>query len=102
MSIPRSILKDLLTLTVNNFLQTLNNVKSNQYFVVKQKFNTIHIMCANFKTIPWVLCNYSLFNLKGQIRKSQKLEFSLHYSEVILISFVMLNYGKRHFVIRNA
>ena len=45
-------LRDLLTHTVNNLLQTLNNVKSIQFFVVKQKINIIHIMCENFKTIP--------------------------------------------------
>ena len=49
-------LRNLLTHTVNNFLQKLNNVKSIQFFVVKQKFNIIPIMCENFKAIPWVLC----------------------------------------------
>ena len=49
-------LRNLLTHTVNNLLQTLNNVKSIDFFVVKQKFNIIHIMCENFKTMPWVLC----------------------------------------------
>ena len=49
-------LRNLLTHTVNNLLQTLNNVKSIQFLVVKQKFNIIHIICENFKTIPWVLC----------------------------------------------
>ena len=46
---------------------------------------------------------------KGQNWKSQKLEFrlkiiskSLRFSEAILISFVMLNNEKRHFVIRKA
>ena len=53
-------LRNLLTHTVNNLLQTLNNVKSIQFFVVKKKFNIIHIMCENFKTIPWVLCKLQL------------------------------------------
>ena len=46
---------------------------------------------------------------KGQNRKSQKLEFrlktiskSLRFSEAILISFVILNNEKPHFVIRNS
>ena len=47
-------LRNLLTHTVNNLLQTLNNVKSIPCFVLEQNFNTIHIMCENFKTIPWV------------------------------------------------
>ena len=48
-------LRNLLTHTVSDLLQTLNNVKSIQFFAVMQKFNIIHIMCENFKTIPWVL-----------------------------------------------
>ena len=47
-------LRNLLTHTVNNLLQTLKNVKSIQFIVVKQKFNIIHNLCENFKTIPWV------------------------------------------------
>ena len=53
-------LRNLLTHTVNNILQTLNKVKIIQCFVVKQKLNIIHIMCENFKTIPWVLCKLQL------------------------------------------
>ena len=53
-------LRNLLTHTENNLLQTLNNFKSIQYFVIKQKFNIIHIMCENFKTIPKVLCKLQL------------------------------------------
>ena len=45
-------LRNLLTHTANNLLQTLNNVKNIQFFVVKHKLNIIHIMCENFKTIP--------------------------------------------------
>ena len=45
-------LRNLLTHTVNNLLQTLNNVKSIRFSVVKQIFYIIHIMCENFKTIP--------------------------------------------------
>ena len=53
-------LRNLLTHTVNNLLQMLNNVKSIQFFVEKQKFNIIHIVCENFKQIPWVLCKLQL------------------------------------------
>ena len=53
-------LRNLLTHTVNNSLQTLYNVKSIQCFVGKQKFNIIYIMCENFITIPWVLCKLQL------------------------------------------
>ena len=45
-------LRNLLTHTVNNLLQTHNDVKSIQFSVVKQKFNIIHIICENFKAIP--------------------------------------------------
>ena len=53
-------LRNLLTHTVNNLLQTLNNVKIIQCFVVKQKSNIIHIMCENFITKPWVLYKLQL------------------------------------------
>ena len=53
-------LRNLLTHTVNNLLQTLNYVKSIQVFVDKQQFNIIHIMCENFKIISWVLCKIQL------------------------------------------
>ena len=49
-------LRNLSKHTVNNLLQTLHNVKMIVCFVVKQPINIIHIMCENFKTIPWVLC----------------------------------------------
>ena len=56
-----------------------------------------------------IMQNTAYLIWKGQNRKSQKLELrpkiirkSLRYSEAILISFVMLNNEKRHFVIRNA
>ena len=42
-------LRNLPTHTVNNLLQALNNVKSIQFFVVKQKINIIHIMCGHFQ-----------------------------------------------------
>ena len=77
-------LRNLLTHTVNNLLQTLNNVKSIQFFVVKQKFNIIHIMCENFKTIPWVLCKIQLiFFERHKIgsRKNWNLGPSLHFSD---------------------
>ena len=47
--------------------------------------------------------NTAYLILKGQNRKSQKLEFtlSLHFSEASLISFGVLNNGKLHCVIRN-
>ena len=38
-------LRNLPTHTVNNLLQRLSNVKSIQYFVVKQILTIIHIMC---------------------------------------------------------
>ena len=69
-------LRNLLTYTVNNLLQTLNNVKSIQIFAVKQKFNIIYIMCENFKPIHWILFN-SLFNLKGSKSEVTLLEFRL-------------------------
>ena len=77
-------LRNLLTHTVNNLLQTLNNVKSIQFFVVKQKFNIIHIMCENFKTIPWVLCKIQLiFFERHKIgsHKNWNLGPSLHFSD---------------------
>ena len=58
-------LRNLLTHTVNNLLQNLNNVESIQFFVAKQIFIIIHIVFEIFKTIPWVLCKIQLFNLKG-------------------------------------
>ena len=45
-------LRNLPTHTVYNLLQKLYYVNVFQYFVVKQKFNIIHIMCENFRTIP--------------------------------------------------
>ena len=48
-------LRNLPTHTVNNLLQTLNNVERIVCFVVKQTINIIHIMCENVKTIPRVL-----------------------------------------------
>ena len=59
-------------------------------------------MCDNFKTIPGYYANYSLFNLKGSKSEVTKIGSNLHFSEAILISIVMLNNGKRHFVVRNA
>ena len=53
-------LRNLLTHTVNNLQQKLNCVKHNQYYAVKQNFKSIHIMCENFRTIPWVLCKVQL------------------------------------------
>ena len=48
-------LRNLITHTVNYLLQKLNGVIFVKYSVVKQKFNIIHIMCENIRTIPWVL-----------------------------------------------
>ena len=56
----RIYLRNLLTHTVNNLLQMLDNLKNIQFFVVKQNLNIIHIMCENFKTLPWVLCKLQL------------------------------------------
>ena len=89
--------------TVTNLQQKLNYVKLVQYSVVKQNFNTIHIMCENFRTISLVLCKMQLFQFKRVKTKSHKnwnLGSSLHFSGTMFISFVMLN--KRQFVIRNA
>ena len=58
-------LRNLLTHTVNNLLLKLNNVKSIQFFVVKQIVNIIHIMCDIFTTIHGCFAKYSFFNLKG-------------------------------------
>ena len=69
----RLYLKNLLTHTVNNLLQKLNNVKSIQFFVVKQIFNIIHIMCEIFTTIHWVLCKIQLFYLKGSKSEVTKI-----------------------------
>ena len=65
-------LRNLLTHTVNNLQQKLNCVDHIQYFVVKQNFNIIHIMCEIFGTIFWVLSKYSLINLKGSKSKVTK------------------------------
>ena len=51
---------NLPTHTVNNSLQKLNYIKHFQYSFVKHKFNIIHIICENFRTIPWVLCKIQL------------------------------------------
>ena len=56
--LPIIYLRALPTHTLNTLLQKLNYVK--QYSVVKQKFNIIHIICENFRTIPWVLCKIQL------------------------------------------
>ena len=66
-------LRNLLTHTINNLLQKLNNVRSSQYFVVIQIFNIIRIMCEIFTTIPWVLCKIQLFNLKGSKSEVTKI-----------------------------
>ena len=81
-------LRNLLTHTVNNLLQSLSYVKSIQFFVVKQQFNIIRIMCENFKTIPWVLCKIQLIKferVKIGSHKNWNLGSSLHFSEAILI-----------------
>ena len=80
-------------------------LKAFNFFVVKQKNNSIHITCENFKTIPWVLCKLQPIEferVKIGSHKKLNLASNLHFSEAILISFVMLNNGKRHLVIRNA
>ena len=71
-------LRNHLTHTVKNLLQTLNNVKSIQIFVVIQKFNIIHIMCENLKSNTLGIMQTTAYLIwKGQNRKSQKLEFML-------------------------
>ena len=75
-------------------IKKLNCVKQFQYSAVMQKFNIIHIICENFRTIPLILCKYSLFDLKGSKIESHKiwnLGTNLCFSEVNLISYVMLN-----------
>ena len=84
--------------TVNNFLQKLNYGKQFQYSVIKHKFNIIYIMCEHFRTIPRVLCKIQLIIfewVKIESRKKSNLGSILCFSEVILISFVMLNHKKR-------
>ena len=53
-------LRNLLTHTVTSLQQKLNCVDHIQYYVVKQNFNIIHIMCEIFRTIHWVLCKVQL------------------------------------------
>ena len=67
-------------------------------FLIK-KINIIHIICENFRTISWVLCKIRLIlfeRLKIESHKIWNFGTSLCFSEVILISFVMLNNKKRH------
>ena len=71
-------------------------------------FKVFNLLLLKKKSIVFISCvkiskqylgyyaKYSLFNSKGS--KSEILGSSLHFSEVILISFVMLNNEKRHFV----
>ena len=95
-------LRNLLTHTVNNLQQTLNYGKLIQISVINQNFNIIHIMCENFRTIPIVLCNIQPFQykrVKTESHKKWNLGLKLHFSRIILISFVMPN--KRNLVIRN-
>ena len=53
-------LGNLLTHTLNNLLQKLNYVKQFQYSVGKQNINSIHIICENFRIMPWILCKIQL------------------------------------------
>ena len=62
-------------------------------------------MSENFKTIPWLLCKIQpvkFERVKIGSHKKWNLCPSLHFSETIVISFVMLKNEKRHLVIRNA
>ena len=52
-------------------LQTLNNVKSIQFSVVKQTFNNVKI------SNQYLYAKYSLFNLKGSNSEVKKMEFRL-------------------------
>ena len=70
-------LRNLPTHTVNNLLQRLSNVKSIQYFVVKQILTIIHIMCEVSLITLSIIQNTAYLIRKGQNRKSQKLEFRL-------------------------
>ena len=58
-------LRNLLTHSENNLLQKLNNVKSIPFFVVKQIFNIIRIMCEISQQYLGYYAKYSFFNLKG-------------------------------------
>ena len=55
-----SRMKVLLTHTVNNLLQKLYYVEHIQNSAGNQIFNSIHIMCENFRRIPWILCKIQL------------------------------------------
>ena len=72
------------------------------------KNSILFTSCVKFsKQYLEYYANYSLFNLKGSKSEVKKIGIyaqiciSVIY-EAILISFVMLNNGRRHFVIRNA
>ena len=75
-------------------------------FLLLNKNSILFTSCVKLsKQYLGYYANCSLFNLKGSKSEVTKLEFrlsDLHFSEAILISFVMLNNGKRHFVKRNA
>ena len=97
--------RKLLTHTVNNLQQKLNYATLIQFSVVKQNFNTIYIMCENFRTIPLVLYNIKPFQykrVKTESRNNWNLGLSLHFSGTISISFVMSNMIKSYFIIRIA
>ena len=58
-------LRNLLTHTVNNLLQTLNNVKSIQLLLLKEN-SILFTSCVKIsKPYLGYYANYSLFNLKG-------------------------------------
>ena len=97
--------RKLLTHTVNNLQQKLKYAKLIQISVVKQNFNTIYIMCENFRTIPLVLYNIKPFQykrVKTESHNNWNLGLSLHFSGTISISFVMSNIIKSYFIIRIA
>ena len=71
-------------------------------FLLLYKNTILYTSCVkNSKQYIGYYANYSVFNLKGSKSEVTKIGSNPHFSEAILISFVMLNNGKRHFIIRN-
>ena len=69
-------------------------------FLLLNKNSILFTLCMKIsKQYLGYYPKYSLFNLKGSKSEVTK---SLHFSETTLISFGMLNNGRRYFVIRNA
>ena len=68
-------LRNLLTHTVNNLLETLNNVKS-IHFLLLNNNSTLFTSCVKIsKQYHGYYANYSLFNLKGS--KSEVIKIGI-------------------------